>query len=108
MTESIPVNLLERWISEIQSILKEEIREAKTDLKLNQGITHGLDQIQHKLNTRLQHQDNVETLKLSGKKFLITKYVNLSDGSTGNWNGIRTTGSSFSPGDTQGILRPGN
>ena len=80
MTESIPVNLLERWISELQSILKAEITEGKTDLTLNQGMRHGIDQIQARLNTWLCHQENMKTLGRSGKEFLVTKDVNLSAG----------------------------
>ena len=80
MTESIPVNLLERWISELQSILKAEIPKGKADLTLNQGMRHGLDQIQSRLNTWLRHQENIQALNRSGEKFLITKDVDLSDG----------------------------
>jgi hypothetical protein len=80
MTESIPVNLLERWISELQSILKAEITEGKTDLTLNQGMRHGIDQIQARLNTWLCHQENMKTLSRSGKECLIVKDVNLSKG----------------------------
>ena len=82
MTESIPVTLLEGWISELQSILKAEVREPNTgtDFKLNQGMRHGLDQIQSRLNTWLRHQENMEALKRSGKRFLITKDVCLSRG----------------------------
>jgi hypothetical protein len=80
MTESIPVALLLGWISELQSILKAEVTEGKTDLTLNQGMRHGLDQITSRLNTWLRHQENVEALSRSGTNFLITKDVNLSDG----------------------------
>ena len=54
MTETIPVNLLERWISELQSILKAEITEGKADLTLNQGMRHGLGQIEHRITTWLR------------------------------------------------------
>ena len=82
MVESIPVNLLEKWINDLQSILKAEFREAKsgTDLTLNQGMRHGLDQIHSRLNTWLRHQENMEALSRSGRRFLITKDVDLSDG----------------------------
>jgi hypothetical protein len=82
MTESIPIALLEGWISELQSILKAEFREAKTgtDFKINQGMRHGLDQIRARLNTWLTHQENVQALNQSGKRLLITKDVNLSEG----------------------------
>jgi len=82
MTESIPVTLLEGWIAEMQSILKGDVREAETqtDHWINKGMRHGLDQITSRLDTWLRHQENVETLTRSGKKFLITKDVDLSDG----------------------------
>jgi len=82
LTASIPVNLLEGWIAEMQSILKGEARtgETRTDLVLNKGIRHGLDQVQHKITTWLTHQENVQALKRSGEKFLITKDIDLSDG----------------------------
>jgi hypothetical protein len=64
----------------MQSILKAEISEGKTDLTLNQGMRHGLDQIQHRITTWLSHQENVQSLKRSGKKFLVTKDIDLSGG----------------------------
>lgn len=53
MTTSIPVNIIEDWITELQAILKADIREGKTgtDLTLNQGVRHGLDQVQHRITT---------------------------------------------------------
>jgi hypothetical protein len=82
LTASIPVTLLEGWITELQVILKAEVREAKTgtDFSINQGMRHGLDQIQSRLNTWLRHQENIQSLSRSGKKFLITKDIDLSDG----------------------------
>lgn len=80
MIETIPVSIIEGWITELQSILKAEIREGKTDLTLNQGMRHGIDQIQHRITTWLTHQENVHALKRSGQTFLITKDVNLSRG----------------------------
>ena len=74
------MNVLERWISELQSILKAQIPKGISDLTLNQGMRHGLDQIQSRLNTWLRHQENVQALNRSGEKFLITKDVRLSRG----------------------------
>lgn len=82
MTDSVPVGLLEKWINEMQSILKQESQdtETKTDLRINQGMLHGLDQIQLRITTWLSHQENSEALSRSGAKFLITNDVNLSNG----------------------------
>lgn len=80
MTESIPVSVVEGWINELQSILKAEVAQTVKDLTLNQGMRHGLDQIQHRITTWLSHQENVQALKRSGGKFLITKDIDLSDG----------------------------
>ena len=80
MTASIPVSLLEGWIHDLSSILKQESHEAKTgtDLSINQGMRHGVAQIRSRLNTWRRHQENMETLSRSGNQFLITKDVNLS------------------------------
>lgn len=53
MIEFIPITLLEGWINEMQSILKADVREAKTgtDFSINQGMHHGLDQVQHRITT---------------------------------------------------------
>lgn len=80
MTASIPTDIIKGWISELRSILKAEVTEGKIDLTLNQGMRHGLDQIEHKVTTWLRHQANIKTLSLSGQRLLITKDVNLSDG----------------------------
>jgi len=82
MTVSIPVSLVQGWITELQAILKEAAQELKpqADHWINKGMRHGLDQITSRLDTWLRHQENVETLTRSGKKFLITKDVDLSDG----------------------------
>ena len=82
MTESIPISRVEGWIHDLTSILKADVREAKTgkDFSINQGMRHGLDQIQSRLNTWRRHQKYVETLNRSGRKFLMVRRVNLSDG----------------------------
>src|SRR5208283_423499 len=82
MTEFVPVSLVEGWINDIQSILKQESHEAATptDLLINKGMRHGVDQIGYRLTTWLRHQENMETLIRSEKKFLITKDINLSGG----------------------------
>lgn len=82
MTESIRVSVVEGWIADLQSILRQESTEPRTqeDLWINKGIRHGLDQIAHRIETWLRHQDNIETLVHSGKSFLMTKDVNLSRG----------------------------
>jgi len=82
MVESIPLSLVEKWIHDLNSILKADVREAKTgkDFSINQGMRHGLDQIQSRLNTWRRHQKYVETLNRSGRKFLMVRRVNLSDG----------------------------
>jgi len=81
MVESIPLSLVEKWIHDLTSILKADVREAKTgkDFSINQGMRHGLDQIQSRLNTWRRHQKYVETLNRSGRKFLMVRRVNLSD-----------------------------
>ena len=82
MTESIPVSLVEGWITELQSDLKKACHEAKNhaDHWINKGMRHGLDQIQRKITTWLCHQENMDILRRSGKQLLKTKDVNLSDG----------------------------
>ena len=82
MIEFIPITLLEGWINEMQSILKADVREAKTgtDFSINQGMRHGLDQIQYRIMTWLSHQENVQALSRSGQGLLITKDVCLSEG----------------------------
>jgi hypothetical protein len=82
MTESIPIGLVEGWIHDLTSILKSEVLEAKTgtDFSINQGMRHGIAQIQSRLNTWRRHKKYVETLKRLGRKFLIVRRVNLSDG----------------------------
>ena len=82
MTEFIEVRLIEAWINDLQSILEQASLEPKphTDLVINQGMRHGIDQIRARLNTWLQHQENMKTLSRSGEKLLITKDVNLSQG----------------------------
>ncbi|MBI5251784.1 MAG: hypothetical protein HY912_20010 [Desulfomonile tiedjei] len=82
MTESIPISVVKGWITDLQSALKQESQESKTqpDFWIDKGVRHGLDQIGHRVTTWLRHQDNRETLLQSGKRFLVTKDVNLSSG----------------------------
>ncbi len=82
MIETIPVSVIEGWLNELQSILKTEVREGKTgtDFKINQGMRHGIAQIQSRLNTWRRHQQYAETLNRSGRKFLMVRRVNLSEG----------------------------
>jgi hypothetical protein len=82
VTASIPVNLVEIWITELQDILKATSQDAETpaELWVNIGMRDGISQIGGKLTTWLRHQQNMETLNRSGKHLLITKDVNLSDG----------------------------
>ncbi|MBI5248173.1 MAG: hypothetical protein HY912_01650 [Desulfomonile tiedjei] len=82
MKASLPVSLVEGWINELQSILKADALEAKTGtgLFINQGMRHGLDQIQHRVNIWRRHQKYVQALNRLGRKFLMVRRVNLSDG----------------------------
>jgi len=82
MMEVVPVSRVEGWIHDLTSILKSEVREAKTgkDFSINQGMRHGLDQIQSRLNTWRRHQKYVQTLNRLKRKFLMVRRVNLSDG----------------------------
>ena len=82
MTEFVPVSLVIGWIHELTSILKADVRGAKTgkDRAVNQGMRHGIAQIQSRLNTWRRHQKYVETLNRLGRKFLMARKVNLSDG----------------------------
>lgn len=82
MSQSIPVDIVESWITKIQSILKGAAQESKTqpDFWINKGMSHGIAQIESKLTTWLRHKENKNRLSSFGKKFLITKDVNLSDG----------------------------
>src|SRR5271157_4283287 len=82
MTESIPVSLIEKWITDLKAILKRAAQDAKTgpDLSVNQGMRHALDQIQHRLTTWRRHQKYVQTLNRLGRKFLMVRRVNLSEG----------------------------
>lgn len=60
MTESIPVNIIEGWITELQAILKGTAQESKTqtDLWINKGMRHGIAQIGSKLTIWLRHKEN--------------------------------------------------
>jgi len=82
MTVSIPVSLVQGWITELQAILKEAAQEPKpqADHWINKGMRHGLDQITSRLDTWLRHQESMKTLARSGQRLLITKDVDLSDG----------------------------
>jgi len=82
MTESIPVSIIEDWITELQAILKGTAQEAETqpDFWINKGMRHGIAQISGKIATWLRHKENKDSLTRSRKKFLIVKDVNLSDG----------------------------
>lgn len=80
MTQSIPISLLEGWITEMTSYLKNASPKTETDLLINQGMRQGLRQIGHRIKTWVLHQENLETLSRSGKKLLKTKDVNLSHG----------------------------
>src|SRR5271157_6655066 len=82
MTESIPVSLIEKWITDLKAILKRAAQDAKTgpDLSVNQGMRHALDQIQRRLTTWRRHQKYVQTLNRLGRKFLMVRRVNLSEG----------------------------
>ncbi len=82
MTESIPVSIVEDWITELQAILKGTAQEAETqpDFWINKGMRHGIAQIGGKIATWLRHKENKDRLTRSEKKFLIVKDVNLSDG----------------------------
>lgn len=81
-TAYIPVNIIEGWLNGLQSILKAEIHELEpqTDFKINLGMRHGLDQIRSRLTTWCRHQKYLQTLNRSGRKFLIVRKVNLSEG----------------------------
>jgi hypothetical protein len=50
MAESVPVNLLEKWIHDLTSVLKADAKPSK-DLSFNQGILHGPEQIQGRITT---------------------------------------------------------
>ncbi len=82
MVEYIPISLVAGWITDLTAILKKESVKAKadTDYLINKGMRHGLDQIQHKIKTWIHHQENMKALNRSGRKFLITKDINLSGG----------------------------
>src|SRR5271157_3448613 len=82
MTAYIPVSLVESWINDLQSILKQECQESKTqpDRWINQGMRQGVRQIQNRITTWLRHQKYLHTLNRSGRRFLMTRRVNLSDG----------------------------
>ena len=82
MTESIPVSLVEGWINDLQSILKQESQETvtQTDHWINQGMRQGFRQIESRLKTWCRHQKYAETLSRLGRKFLMVRRVNLSDG----------------------------
>jgi hypothetical protein len=80
MTESIPVSLIQGWIEELKAALSADTSEGKIDRKQDHDMRFALHLIQDKIKTWLRHKENVENLNRSGKQFLITKNVNLSDG----------------------------
>ena len=82
MSESIPVGLVEDWINELQSMLKQERQESKSpaDLWVNKGMRHGIAQIQRRITTWCRHQEKLQTLNRLGRKFLMVRRINLSDG----------------------------
>jgi hypothetical protein len=82
MTESIPVSIIEDWITELQAILKGTAQEAETrpDFWINKGMRHGIAQIGGKIATWLRHRESIQALARSGQRLLITKDIDLSDG----------------------------
>ena len=82
MSESIPVSIIEDWITELQAILKGTTQEAETqpDLWINKGMRQGIAKIGSKLTTWLRHKENKDRLTRSGTSFLVTKDITLSDG----------------------------
>ena len=82
MIETIPVGLVKGWINDLQSRLEQESQEAETptDFLINKGMRHGIAQIRGNLTTWRRHQKYVETLNRLGRKFLVVRRVNLSDG----------------------------
>lgn len=51
MVDSIPVDLLEKWLQDLRSILKADARKTKNNLLIDEGMLHGLDQVQHRITT---------------------------------------------------------
>ena len=82
MTAHIPVSLVEGWIINLTSYLEQASQEAETptDLLINKGMRHGVAQIESRLKTWRRHQKYAETLNRLGRKFLMIRRVNLSDG----------------------------
>jgi hypothetical protein len=80
MVDSIPVDLLKKWLQDLRSILKEDARKTKNNLLIDEGMLHGLDQVQHRITTWLEHKVNRQRLRRSRKKILMTKHVSLSRG----------------------------
>jgi hypothetical protein len=80
MVDSIPVDLLEKWLQDLRSILKADARKTKNNLLIDEGMLHGLDQVQHRITTWLEHKVNRQRLRRSRKKILVTKRVTLSRG----------------------------
>jgi len=81
MSESVPVILLEQWIHDLRSNLKQASEEAEnTDYWRYQGMKDGVDKVGLTIATWIRHQKYLETLNRSGRKFLFVRRVNLSGG----------------------------
>jgi hypothetical protein len=82
MGETVPVILLEKWMNDLTSNLKHASEESKdyADSLLYQGMRDGIGQVGCRLNTWCRHQKYAQTLNRLGRKLLIVRRVNLSEG----------------------------
>jgi hypothetical protein len=58
MPESIPISLVEGWITDLTAILKKEsaATRTETDYLISKGMRHGIAQIRGNLKTWRRHQ----------------------------------------------------
>ena len=82
MPQHVPVSLIEGWIDDLTSNLKRvcEKAENQNHSLVYQGMKEGALQVRCRLVTWLKHQKYVLALSRSGRKFLMVRRVNLSDG----------------------------
>jgi len=82
MSESIPVSLIEGWIDDLTSNFKQASQEAEDSSQhlVYKGMREGLGRVRHRVTTWQKHQKYLHRMSRLGRKFLMVRRVNLSDG----------------------------
>jgi hypothetical protein len=81
MVECVPLSLLEGWIHDLTSNIRQASEEAENiDYFLYKGMREGIGQVGRRLNTWCRHQKYLETQRRLRREFLFVRRVNLSQG----------------------------